>query len=76
MFRSAIRGFATAAESASKYGIKVGKVQGKVNGFVGGASPHCPTARFFTRLLPSCDEIEFPMLMRRRQRSETLLSSV
>lgn len=37
MFRyGAVRRFATAAESASLYGIKVGKVQGKVNGFVGG----------------------------------------
>jgi len=36
MFRHSIRRFATAAESASPYGIKVSKVQGKVNGFVGG----------------------------------------
>lgn len=35
MFRQSIRRFATAAESASTYNIKVGKVQGRVNGFVG-----------------------------------------
>ncbi|KAL7270926.1 hypothetical protein RUND412_006350 [Rhizina undulata] len=35
MFRLGIRRFATAAEAASPYGIRVGKVQGTVNGFVG-----------------------------------------
>lgn len=37
MFRQSIRRFATAADSASPYGIRVGKVQGTVNGFTGGA---------------------------------------
>ncbi|KAI5780915.1 tryptophan synthase beta subunit-like PLP-dependent enzyme [Geopyxis carbonaria] len=35
MFRTGIRRMATAAESAQPYGIKVGKAQGMVNGFVG-----------------------------------------
>ncbi|CCX06204.1 tryptophan synthase beta subunit-like PLP-dependent enzyme [Pyronema domesticum] len=35
MFRQSIRRFATAADSASPYGIRVGKVQGTVNGFTG-----------------------------------------
>jgi hypothetical protein len=44
MFRQSIRRFATAAESAATYNLKVGKVQGRVNGFVGGAcySPPLP----------------------------------
>lgn len=45
MFRTAIRRFATAAESASPYGIKVGKAQGQVNGFVGGEFAGPLTAR-------------------------------
>ncbi|KAG0133762.1 tryptophan synthase beta subunit-like PLP-dependent enzyme [Tuber indicum] len=35
MFRFGLRRFATAAEAASPYGIKVSKAQGSVNGFVG-----------------------------------------
>jgi len=51
MFRQSIRRFATAAESASPYGIMVGKVQGKVNGFVGGTLSLGNVRSSFTTLL-------------------------
>ena len=38
MFRQSLRRFATATDSASPYNIKVGRIQGRVNGFVGGTS--------------------------------------
>jgi len=38
MFRFGLRRFATAAEAASPYGIKVSKAQGTVKGFIGGLS--------------------------------------
>jgi cysteine synthase A len=38
MFRLGLRRFATAAEAARPYGIKVSKAQGTINGFVGGVS--------------------------------------
>lgn len=38
MFRFGLRRFATAAEAASPYGIKVSKAQGSVKGFIGGLS--------------------------------------
>lgn len=45
MFRRGVRHFATAAESAVAYNIKVGRAQGKVNGFVGGELQHVPPPR-------------------------------